>query len=135
MCFLINNLKCFFNFNITTPFSIPFLPIKHSHEMKSLLFPDEHNICCEIVSPRNVREATPMMFYQHSYLNKTWTIIPSIYYHRKGKAQKALSLIKGSQLANKFCEPEHIFNSLDIWIKFSCLEILLIKDFNIFLHD
>ena len=31
----------------------------------------ETGLCCEIISPRNVREATPMKSHQHGCLNKT----------------------------------------------------------------
>jgi hypothetical protein len=32
---------------------------------------NEQGVCCEILSPRNVREASPVKSHQHGCLNKT----------------------------------------------------------------
>lgn len=35
--------------------------------------PEDKEVCCQIVSPRNVREASLLMPQQHGCLHKPWT--------------------------------------------------------------
>lgn len=62
---------------------------------------EEQEVCCKTVSPRNVKEATPMKSHQHGCLNKTWTVTTTQWRAAWGKARKASILsIEGTWIAH-----------------------------------
>lgn len=70
--------------------------------------PEEQEVCCETVTPTNVRETESMKSHQHGCQNMTWTRKISIDTLISVFTEEASALHKGLQTTEKYLTTEEI---------------------------
>ena len=53
----------------------------------------KQKVCCEIMSPKSIRQATPMKYHQYGCLNKNWGLprVGEMVFHGKNLATSYLT--------------------------------------------